>query len=141
MTFSCGAGPLLRTCVEGEWQHLPRRASGVWGSGVWSKALGEGVWVGFRSSALEGVLEGVSECRGRALGVGVGAGLGLCMAGGRLGGQRIRPGRPTGFPVPKWTGKALALFPSVLSCRSPTVSPSISPVAAGPLTVGGSRWV
>ena len=44
------------------------------------KALGEGVWVGFRPSALEGV----SECRGRALGGGVGVGLGLCVAGGRL---------------------------------------------------------
>ena len=30
------------------------------------RALSEGVWVGFRSSSLEGV----SECRGRALGVG-----------------------------------------------------------------------
>ena len=42
-----------------------------------SKALGEGVWVGFRPSALEGVSEGVSECRGRALGGGAGAGLGF----------------------------------------------------------------
>ena len=48
------------------------------------RALGEGLWVGFRCSALEGVSEDVSECRGRALGVGVGAGLGLCVAGGRL---------------------------------------------------------
>ena len=29
-------------------------------------------------------------------------------AGGRLPGQRIRPWSPTGFPVPKWTGEALA---------------------------------
>ena len=29
-------------------------------------------------------LEGVSECRGRALGGGVGVGLGFCAAGGRL---------------------------------------------------------
>ena len=43
-------------------------------------ALGEGVWVGFRPSALEGV----SECRGGALDGGVGAGLGFCAAGGRL---------------------------------------------------------
>ena len=48
------------------------------------KALGEGVWVGFRPSMLEGVSEGVSECRGRALGRGVGTGLGLCTAGWRL---------------------------------------------------------
>ena len=48
------------------------------------KALGEGVWVGFRPSALEGVSEGVSECRRRALGGGVGVGLGLCGVGGRL---------------------------------------------------------
>ena len=43
---------------------------------------------------LEGVSEGVSEWRGRALGwgEGVGAGLGLLAAGGRLRGQRIRPG-------------------------------------------------
>ena len=45
------------------------------------KALGEGVWVGFRPSTLEGVSEGVSKCRGRALGGGIGAGLGLCTAG------------------------------------------------------------
>ena len=57
--------------------------------------------MGFRPSALEGVSEGVSDCRGRALGGGVGAGIGLCMAGGRLQGQRIRPGSPTGSPVPK----------------------------------------
>ena len=44
------------------------------------KALGEGGWVGFRPS----VLEGVSYCRRRALGGGVWAGLGLCTAGGRL---------------------------------------------------------
>ena len=46
------------------------------------KALGEGMWVWFRPSALEGV----SECRGGALGGGVGAGLGLYVAGGRLRG-------------------------------------------------------
>ena len=38
--FKRGAGPVLRTCMEGEWQHFKRRASGVWGSGVWS--LGPG---------------------------------------------------------------------------------------------------
>ena len=100
-------------------------------------ALSEGVWVGLRPS----MLEGVSECRGGALGGGVGAGLGLCVAGGRFRGQRIRPRSLTGFPVPKGTGKALALFHSVLSCPSPTVSPRVSPVPAGPLTVGGSLWV
>ena len=62
--------------------------------------------MGFRPSSLEGV----SECRDRPLGGGVRAGLGLCMAGGRLQGQRIRPGSPTGFPVLKWTGKALVPF-------------------------------
>ena len=45
--------------------------------GFGGRALGEGVWVGFRPSTLEGVSEGVSECRGGALGGGVGAGLGL----------------------------------------------------------------
>ena len=34
-TFKRGAGPLLRTCVEAERQHVERRASGVWSSGVW----------------------------------------------------------------------------------------------------------
>ena len=101
------------------------------------KALSEGVWVGFRPSSLEGV----SECRGRTLGGGAGVGLGLCTAGGRLRGQRIWPGSPSGLPVPKWTGKALAPFPSVPSCPSPAVSPRVSPLATGPLTVGGSLWV
>ena len=78
------------------------------------RALSEGVWMGFRPSSWEGVSEG----RGGALGGGVGVGLGLCTAGGRLRGQRIRPGSPTGFPAPKWTGKALTSFPSVPS-RSP----------------------
>ena len=36
--FKCGVGPLLRTCVEGERQHVERRASGVWGSGVWRQS-------------------------------------------------------------------------------------------------------
>ena len=84
---------------------------------------------------------GVSECRGRALGGGIGAALGLCTLEGRLQGQRIKPRSPAGSPVPKLTGKALAEFLSVPSCPSPTVSPRVSPVAAGPLTVGGSRWV
>ena len=94
--------------------------------------------MGFRPSALEVVSEGVSEGRGRALGGGVGTGLGLCAARGRLRGQRIRPRNPTGLLVPQWTGKALAPFPSIPLCPSPTISPRVSPVAAGPLTVGGS---
>ena len=93
--------------------------------------------MGFRPSALKGV----SKCRGRALGGGVGAGLGFCAAGGRLQGQRFRPRSPTGSPVLKWTGKALAMFPSIPSHHSPTVSPRVSPIAAGPLIVGASRWV
>ena len=88
------------------------------------KALGEGVWVGFRPSALEGVSEGVSERRGRALGEGVGAGLGFCTAGGRLRGQRFRPGSPIGSLVPKWAGNVLAVFPSVTSRPSPLSPPS-----------------
>ena len=96
------------------------------------RALSEGVWVGFRPRSLEGVSEGVSKCRGGALGGGVGAGLGLCMAAGRLRGQRIRPGSPTSSPVPKWTGKALVLFPSVPSRPSPTISPRVSPSLLDP---------
>ena len=87
------------------------------------RALSEGVWVGFRPSALEGV----SECRGGALDGGVGAGLGFCMAEGRLQGQRIRPESPTGSLVPKWTGKALALFPRAPPPPSPPGSP-LSPL-------------
>ena len=87
------------------------------------------------------LLEGVSECRGRVLGGDVGVGLGLCTAGGRLQGQRIRPRSPTGFRVPMWTGKALAPFPSIPPCPSPTISPRVSPIATGPLTMGGSPWV
>ena len=101
------------------------------------RALSEGVWVGFRPSALEGF----SERTGRALGGGVGVGLGLCTAGGRLRRQRIRLGSPTGCLVPKWTWKALTLFPSIPLCPSSTVSPRVSPIAAGPLTMGGSCWV
>ena len=56
------------------------------------RALSEGVWVGFRPSSLEGVSQGVSECRGRALGGGVGVGLGFCAAGGRLEGRGLGPG-------------------------------------------------
>ena len=41
------------------------------------------VW-GLGPVRLEGVSEGVPECRGRALGRGVGAGLGLCTGGGRF---------------------------------------------------------
>ena len=135
--FKHGARPLLRTCTVGERQHMK---GGPLECGVLEfggRALSEGVWVGFRPSALEGV----SECRGGALGGGVGAGLGLCAAGGRLQGQRIRPRSPTGSPAAKQTGKALAVFPSVPSHPSPTISPRVSPVAAGPLTMGGSRWV
>ena len=102
-----------------------------------SRDLSEGVWVGFRPSALEGV----SECRGGALGRSAGAGLGLCSAGGRLQGQRVRPGSPTVSPAPKWTGKVLAMFPSLPSRPSPTFSPRVSPIAARPLTMGGSHWV
>ena len=135
--FKHGARPLLRTCTVGERQHMK---GGPLECGVLEfggRALSEGVWVGFRPSALEGV----SECRGGALGGGVGVGLGFCMAGGRLQGQRIRPGHPTGFLVPKWTGKALAPLPSIPSCSSPTISPRVSPDDAGPLTMGGSPWV
>ena len=92
------------------------------------RALSEGVWVGFRSSVLEGVSEGVSECRGRALGGGVGVGLVLCRARGRLRGLRIRPGSPTASLVPKWTGKALAPLPSIPSRPSP-LSPPGSPLS------------
>ena len=84
------------------------------------------MWVGFRPSTLEGVSEGVPECRGRALGRGAGVGLGLCTVGGRLQGQRFRNGNPTGSLVPKWTGKALAMFPSIPPCRPPG-SPMGSP--------------
>ena len=55
---------------------------------------------------------GVPEFGGRALGGGVRVGLGLCTVGGRLWGQSIKPGSPAGSLVPKWTGKALAAFPS-----------------------------
>ena len=113
VTFKRGAGPLLRTCTEGE-----------------------------RQMSKRGPLEcGVVEFGGSALGGGVEAGLGLCMAGGRLRGHRIRPGSPIGFPEPKWTGKALAAFSSVPFHPSHTVSPRVSLGAAGPLTMDGSHCV
>ena len=164
MTFEHGVGPRLRIHrvrkFPGGRPRAGQRSSVGWGlslgpawkgRGCPSKggplecgvrefggaALSEGVWVGFRPSALEGV----SECRGRALGGGVEVGLWFCGAGGRLQGQRFRPRSPTGFPVPMWTGKALAPFPSIPSRSSPTISPRVSPVTTEPQTVGGSCWV
>ena len=104
-------------------------------------ALSVGVWVGFRPNVLEGVSEGFSKCRGRALGGGVGAGFAFCTPEGRLRGQKISPRSLKGSPVPKCTGKALAMFPSIPLCLSRTISPRVSPVATGPLTMRGSRWV
>ena len=49
------------------------------------RALSEGVWGGFRPSALEGV----SEYRDRALGGGVEVGLGLCTAEGGSEGRGL----------------------------------------------------
>ena len=100
------------------------------------RALHEGVWVEFRPSPLEAV----SKCRGRTLGGGVGAGLGLCTLAGRLQGQRIRPGGPRDTWCLSGQGKC---WPRSLPflCFPPTVSPRVSSVTAGPLTVGGSRWV
>ena len=46
----------------------------------WVRVCGSGLGL----ARLEGVSEGVSECRGRVLGGGAGAGLGLFMVGGRL---------------------------------------------------------
>ena len=143
VTFEHGAGPLLRTCLRkgrGSTSKGGPLECGVLECGVpesGGRALSEGVWVGFRSSALAGVSEGVSECRGGALGGGVGAGLGLCGARGKLRGQRIRPGSPTGFPVPKWTGKALAPFLRA----PPPPSPAGSPHRHWTPNRGGSRWV
>ena len=62
---------------------------------------------------MEGISEGVSKCRGRALEGWCMVGLGLCTAGGQLQGQRIKPRSPTVFLVPKWSGKALAMLLSV----------------------------
>ena len=39
---------------------------------------------GLGPARLEGVPDGVSECRCRAVGGGVGVGLGICTVGGRL---------------------------------------------------------
>ena len=95
--------------------------------------LGPARWRRSQRGFSEGVSEGVSECRGGALGGGgVGAGLGLCSAGGRLQGQRIRPGSPTDSPVPKWTGKALAAFPSVPPCPPPRSPPGCPPSPLDP---------
>ena len=33
--FKRGVGPMLRTCTEGDRQHVERGASGVWCSRVW----------------------------------------------------------------------------------------------------------
>ena len=73
--FKRGAGPLFRTFPEGERQsQVEPLDCGV--SEFGGRALSEGVCVGFRPSVLEGVSEGVSECRRRSLGGGEGRGLG-----------------------------------------------------------------
>ena len=54
-----------------------------------SRALSEGVWMGFKPSALWG---GISECRGGALGGGVGAGLGPAWQEGVSEGRGLDPG-------------------------------------------------
>ena len=145
MTFKHGVGPLLRACTEGERQHVQR--GGLWSVELWSLEVRPWVRVcgwGLGPAWLEGVSEGVSECRGGALGGGVGAGLGFCVEGGRLQGQRIRPRSPTGSLVPMWNvdRESAGCIPFRSSMPpSPWVSPRISPVPAGPLTVGGSCWV
>ena len=92
LTFEHGAGPLLRTCLEGERQHVQRGPLECGVPEFAGKALGEGVWVGFRPSTLEGVSEGVSKCRGRALGGGVGPGLGSVRQEGGSEGRGLGPG-------------------------------------------------
>ena len=74
-TFKVGQGLCLGPVQVGRgstWKGMPLEC-GVLEFG--GRGRSEGVWVGFRPSALEGVSEGVSECRGGALGGGVGAGL------------------------------------------------------------------
>ena len=88
------------------------------------KALGEGVWVGFRPSTMEGV----SECRGGALGGGCRGGAWALHGRREAPSAEDWPGNPTGSLVPKWTGKALAAFPSVPPCPLPW-SPPGSPLS------------
>ena len=78
---------------------------------------------------LKGVSEGVSDIGPslRALVGGVGAGLGLYMLGGRPRGQRIKPESPTGSPLPKGTGEALAVFPSIPLLPPPQALPQVLP--------------
>ena len=68
-TFKRWAGPLPRTCTQkgrgSTWKGGPLECEVPEFGG---RALPEGVWVGLSPSALEGVSEGVSECRGGALG-------------------------------------------------------------------------
>ena len=100
-------------CIRGEAAH---GKEGLWSLEFLSLEVRPWVRVcgwGLGPAGLEAVSEGVSKYRCRTLGVGVGAELGLCAVGGRLRGQRIRPWSPRGSPVPKWTGKALAPFPSM----------------------------
>ena len=79
-SFKHGVEPLLRTYVEGERQHVQR---GPPECGVQSLEVRH--WVSVCGWGLGPAwLEGVSECRGRALGGDVGVGLGLCMARGKL---------------------------------------------------------
>ena len=64
MTLECGAGPLLR--AEGDRQHVEGGALECGAPESGGRAHSGGVWAGLGPSALEGVSEGVSECRGGA---------------------------------------------------------------------------
>ena len=100
------------------------------------RAPSEGVWLAFRPI----VLEGVSEGRGRALGGGVGWGLGSARQQGGSEGRGLGLGAQLAPPCLSGQGKPWSCSLPFLRAP-PTVSPRVSPVPAGPLTMGGFCWV
>ena len=115
--FECRAGPLLRTCTEGERQHMERRTSRVWRLEFGGRALSEGVGWGLGSVGQDG------DSEGRGLGPGAQQ-ASQCLTG---------HGRHWPCYLP---------FLHAPPRRSLAGSPPPYPHwATGPLTMGGSHWV
>ena len=144
MTFKLGPGPLLRTCAEGEKQHVQMRASGVSVEfrslevGTWMRVCGWGLGPGW----LEGVLEGSPSVEVGPWVRVQGWGLGSAWQEGGSEGRGLGPGAQQAPWCLSRQGKGWLCSLPFLHPPTPPhptpISPRVSPVPAGPLTVGGS---